>query len=110
MDVLEVLREKNMDPENFYDVQRKRLIRYAEQQEKMISPEGTYPIIGRSVAYRFGAFQALSQVALRKELPLYIAPGQVRCALTAVMKRQLIPGIAMSLPVARIYVHLSSCL
>ena len=63
MDVLEVLREKNMDPENFYDVQRKRLIRYAEQQEKMISPEGTYPIIGRSVAYRFGAFQALSQVA-----------------------------------------------
>ncbi len=34
MDVLEVLREKNMDPENFYDVQRKRLIRYAEQQEK----------------------------------------------------------------------------
>ncbi len=58
----------------------------------MISPEGTYPIIGRSVAYRFGAFQALSQVALRKELPLYIAPGQVRCALTAVMKRQLIPG------------------
>lgn len=92
MDVLEVLREKNMDPENFYDVQRKRLIRYAEQQEKMISPEGAYPIIGRSVAYRFGAFQALSQVALRKELPLYIAPGQVRCALTAVMKRQLIPG------------------
>lgn len=62
MDVLEVLREKNMDPENFYDVQRKRLIRYAEQQEKMISPEGTYPIIGRSVAYRFGAFQALRRL------------------------------------------------
>lgn len=91
MDVLEVLHNKNMDPENFYELQRKRLIRYAEQQEKMISPEGTYPIVGRSVTYRFGAFQALAQVALRKELPLYIEPGQVRCALTAVMKRQLLP-------------------
>lgn len=92
MDVLEVLHNKNLDPENFYELQQKRLIRYAEQQEKMISPEGTYPIIGRSVTYRFGAFQALAQVALRKELPLYIEPGQVRCALTAVMKRQLLPG------------------
>lgn len=91
MDVLEVLHNKNMDPENFYELQRKRLIRYAEQQEKMISPEGTYPIVGRSVTYRFGAFQALAQVALRKELPLYIEPGQVRCALTAVMKRHLLP-------------------
>lgn len=91
MDVLEVLHNKNLDPENFYELQQKRLIRYAEQQEKMISPEGTYPIIGRSVTYRFGAFQALAQVALRKELPLYIEPGQVRCALTAVMKRQLLP-------------------
>lgn len=92
MDVLEVLHNKNLAPENFYELQQKRLIRYAEQQEKMISPEGTYPIIGRSVTYRFGAFQALAQVALRKELPLYIEPGQVRCALTAVMKRQLLPG------------------
>lgn len=91
MDVLEVLHNKNLDTENFYELQRKRLIRYAEQQEKMISPEGTYPIVGRSVTYRFGAFQALAQVALRKELPLYIEPGQVRCALTAVMKRQLLP-------------------
>lgn len=91
MDVVEVLHNKNLDTENFYELQQKRLIRYAEQQEKMISPEGTYPIVGRSVTYRFGAFQALAQVALRKELPLYIEPGQVRCALTAVMKRQLLP-------------------
>lgn len=91
MDVLEVLRDKGLDAENFYDVQKERLARYGEQQEKFISPEGTYPIIGRSMGYRFGAFQVLSQVALRKELPLYMEPAQVRCALTAVIKRQLVP-------------------
>ena len=32
------------------------MIRYADQQEKMISPEGTYPVLGRSMGYRFGAF------------------------------------------------------
>lgn len=90
-DVLEVLRSKGLDKDNFYDVQKKRLIRYAVQQEMFISPEGTYPIVGRSMAYRFGAFQVLSQVALRKELPASILPAQVRCALTTVIKRQLLP-------------------
>lgn len=91
MDILEVLKEKGLDADNFYDVQRKRLIRYGEQQEKLISPEATYPIIGRSMGYRFGAFQVLAQVSLRKEIPDYMKPAQVRCALTAVIKRQLVP-------------------
>jgi hypothetical protein len=64
-----------------------RARRYAAVLEKMISPEGTYPPVGRSLTYRFGAFQALSQIALLKLLPGGIAPEQVRCALTAVMKR-----------------------
>ena len=88
-DVLAVLKSKNIEGSDFYDVQLKRLVRYADQQEKLISPEGTYPVLGRSMGYRFGAFQVLAQVSLMKQLPQHIKPAQVRCALTAVMKRQL---------------------
>lgn len=66
-----------------------RARRYAAVQERLISPEGTYPAIGRSLAYRFGAFQVLAQMALRQELPAGVSPGQVRAALTAVMRRQM---------------------
>jgi hypothetical protein len=66
-----------------------RARRYAEIQERLISPEGTYPAIGRSIAYRVGAFQSLSQMALKQELPANINPAQVRCALYAVVKKQM---------------------
>jgi len=64
-----------------------RAVRYAEIQERLISPEATFPAIGRSLAYRFGVFQHLAQMALKKMLPEKVAPSQVRCALTAVIKR-----------------------
>lgn len=64
-----------------------RAIRYAAIQERLISPEGTYPAIGRSLAYRYGAFQHLAEMALRRQLPEGVHPAQVRCALTAVMTR-----------------------
>lgn len=64
-----------------------RAARYAAILERMISPEGYYPILGRSICYRFGAFQMLSQAALEHLLPEEIAPEQVRCALTAVIER-----------------------
>ncbi|MCI8623831.1 MAG: DUF2264 domain-containing protein [Provencibacterium sp.] len=65
----------------------KRASRYAFILERLISPEGTYPIIGRSICYRFGAFQMLSQAALEHILFPGLAPAQVRCALTAVIQR-----------------------
>jgi hypothetical protein len=65
----------------------KRARRYAVIQERFIAPDGTYPAIGRSLAYRFGAFQTLALVALRGELPDDLPPAQVRCALTAVLRR-----------------------
>jgi len=64
-----------------------RARRYASIQERMISPEGTFPAIGRSLAYRFGAFQHLAEMSLRRELPEGVHPAQVRAALTAVMMR-----------------------
>jgi hypothetical protein len=64
-----------------------RARRYAAVQERMISPEGTFPPLGRSIAYRTGAFHLLAQVALSKALPEPLTGPRVRSALTAVMRR-----------------------
>ena len=69
-----------------------RACRYAHTLERLIAPDGTYPIVGRSIAYRGGAFQLLGDVALRHALPDDIAPEQVRCALSAVLRRTLGPA------------------
>jgi hypothetical protein len=70
-----------------------RARRYAAIQERLVSPEGTFPAIGRSLCYRTGAFQLLAQMALLGELPAPITGPGVRAALTAVMKRLLdVPG------------------
>jgi hypothetical protein len=66
-----------------------RAKRYAAIEERMIAPDGSYPPIGRSLAYRFGAFHLLAAMALRKQLPETINPEQVRCGLTAVIRRMI---------------------
>ncbi len=91
LDIVALLKEKGLPDGDFYDTELPRFVRYAEQQEKLISPEGTYPVLGRSMAYRFGAFQVLAQTALMEKLPEHTTPAQVRCALTTVIKRQLVP-------------------
>jgi hypothetical protein len=68
---------------------KQRAARYAEIQERLISPEGAFPPVGRSLAYRCGAFQLLAQMALQHRLPASLPPAQVRSALTAVIKRSL---------------------
>lgn len=69
------------------DLVVKRMVRYSEFLERTIAPDGTFPPFGRSITYRTAAFQALSQTALMEKLPEYMEPAQVRCGLTAVMKR-----------------------
>jgi len=98
LDILSVLKEKE---EKFKDysyeekfitnnkVFLERAQRYAAIQERLIAPDGTYPPIGRSLAYRFGVFQALSQIALFVKLPAEVEPAQVREALFAVIQNQL---------------------
>jgi hypothetical protein len=71
----------------------KRARRYGEVLERFIAPDGTFPPIGRSLAYRFGAMQHLAQMALQHTLGNGIYPSQVRSALTAVIKRTMqVPG------------------
>ncbi len=86
---LEVCREKDSPLARNLPIVLERAQRYAEVQERMISPEGTFPVIGRSSAYRFGAFQTLSLVALRHGLPKSVAPAAVRCGLDAVIHRMM---------------------
>jgi hypothetical protein len=66
-----------------------RAQRYASVLERTIAPDGTYPFTGRSIVYRFGAFQLLSQAALQHFLEEALSPAQVRCALTAVITRTM---------------------
>ncbi len=66
-----------------------RAKRYAAIQERLVAPDGSFPAIGRSIAYRCGAFQLLAQMALRKALPEGVTPAQTRGALTAVIRRTL---------------------
>lgn len=64
-----------------------RAKRCAAIQERLIAPDASFPPIGRSLCYRFGAFHLLADMALRRQLPESVHPGQVRTALTAVMRR-----------------------
>lgn len=91
--VLEVTRKYYPEYEQFYQNELIRFTRYAETQERMIAPDGTYPIIGRSITYRLGAFQVLAEAAQEKILPKDVSEGQVRAAMTSMIKRQLdFPG------------------
>ncbi|WP_277679179.1 DUF2264 domain-containing protein [Gracilibacillus dipsosauri] len=65
---------------------KERALQYTRILERMISPEGTFPVIGRSIAYRFGAFHHLANQVLREELPEELAFGQLRAGLTAVLR------------------------
>ena len=66
-----------------------RSVRYAALQERMIAPDGSYPIAGRSITYRCGAFHLLADIARRRLLPKGVSPEQVRGALLAVIRRTL---------------------
>ena len=63
--------------------------RYAEILERLINTDGSYPVLGRSIVYRGGVFHHLSNIVLNKQLPASLKPAQVRCALTAMIKKTL---------------------
>jgi hypothetical protein len=89
LDVLAVLRQRDARFAAAHETVLQRARRLAEVQERLIAPDGTFPPLGRSITYRFGAFQALAQIAGQHELPKKIKPAQVRCALTAVIRKMI---------------------
>lgn len=93
VEVLDIVSKYSDEYNGLKSSQEKRYARYGEQLERLISPEGTFPGIGRSIAYRFGAFHALSDVAYRHILPASLSPAQVRCGMTELIRRQIsVPG------------------
>lgn len=87
VDVLATLQQKDNRFEEAYQIVLRRSIRYAEILERLIAPDGTFPSMGRSTTYRFGALQSLAQMALMRQLAERINPAQVRCAMTAVIRK-----------------------
>ena len=87
IDIIKVMKDKDPEIAEMEAEVLKRARRYGEVLEKMIAPDGSYPPLGRSITYRFGVFQLLSQLALIDQLPASLSPAQVRTALTAVIKK-----------------------
>lgn len=63
--------------------------RFAAQLERMIHPDGSFPPLGRSLAYRCGAFHHLAYMAMKGLLPESLPQGQARKALRVVIARTL---------------------
>ena len=89
LDVLDTFRNDVPAWKDLATREEPRARRYAAVQERLIAPDGSFPAIGRSLAYRFGAFHLLAQMALRRALPEEVSPAQVRGALTAVIRRTM---------------------
>jgi hypothetical protein len=89
LDVLDAFRETRPAWKDLGVRVDARARRYAAVLERLVSPDGSFPPVGRSLAYRCGAFQLLAQMSLRHALPEGVAPAQVRGALTAVIRRTL---------------------
>jgi hypothetical protein len=70
-------------------VEYDRATRYAAIQERSIGRDGTWPVVGRSIAYRCGAFHLLADMAWRRHLPEAVCPAQVRGALSAAIEASL---------------------
>lgn len=79
-----------IDYNKYFDRALKRAQKYAIILERFISPEGTFPVIGRSTPYRLAAMQPLALLAWYQKMPKELSNGQVRAALTQVMHRMFV--------------------
>lgn len=95
LDILAANPDLEQDYPALYKLALDRAARYGAILERLIGPDGSYPVVGRSITYRFGAFQLLSQLALQHRLGAEgPSPAQVRCGLTAVLRRVMAaPGL-----------------
>ena len=76
-----------LDYEKYYERALKRAQKYSIILERFISPEGTFPVFGRSIPYRMASMQPLALMAWYETLPEDLSNGQVRSALTASLHR-----------------------
>ena len=71
------------------DLEMKRYVRYVQLLERQIMSDGTMPVYGRTVTCRLGALHAMAEfVCIVDSIP-NLSMGQLRAAMTAVLRRQL---------------------
>ncbi|MDN3655529.1 DUF2264 domain-containing protein [Ferruginibacter paludis] len=87
--IVDVVNKKDSSYQALAPTLQKIARRYAVVQERMINTDGSFPVTGRSITYRGGAFHHLANMAYNKQLPAELSPAQIRCALTAVIKKTL---------------------
>lgn len=87
VEILEVMKGHYKSYQKTYDTALQRMQRYSVILERLISPEGTFPVFGRSITYRTGVFHPLALLAWQQKLPDSLSNGQVRAGLTAVFIR-----------------------
>lgn len=87
VEILQTLEQKKMHTPIKWELALKRMHRYDQFMERLISPEGTFPAFGRSIVYRMGAFQTIALSAWKYGLAPEHTNGQIRNAVTTVMKR-----------------------
>ena len=76
-----------LDYQKYYDRELRRTQKFSIILERFISPEGTFPVFGRSIPYRMACLQPLALMAWYEKLPQDLTNGQVRNALTSVLHR-----------------------
>jgi len=82
------LRDKTLDfTRRQLETAKRRMQRFGVILERFVSPEGAFPVFGRSMTYRLGVFQPLALLSLKEMLPEQLSQGQTRAAMTAAMKR-----------------------
>jgi len=64
-----------------------RCIKYTEFLERIVNPDGSYPPLGRSITYRFGAFHALAYSIYNERISSQHTYPQLKRLLTKVLKR-----------------------
>ena len=85
--MVDAKRSSRIDYQKYYDRALHRAQKYAIILERFISPDGTFPVFGRSMTYRMAAMQPLALMAWYQTLPKELSNGQVRTALTKVLHR-----------------------
>ena len=94
VDIVTLMAGEHPELAELVPVVQARSARYASVLERMIGPGGSYPVVGRSICYRFGCFQMLAQTALQHRLESHLTPAGVRCGLTCVIRRVMeAPGM-----------------
>jgi hypothetical protein len=80
--LLDVVKACGDDSQAWSDMRARvldRARRYGAILERLVGPDGTFPPIGRSLAYRCGAFHLLAALSLSDQLPDASAAGAGAC-------------------------------